>query len=432
MNASRWSALAAAAAFGGVFVAAVGAQGQAIDGARAHTFIAGAPPGDARTERGSGARTGFVADRLPIGRLVVQWRAPLGIPLRRAPVIGPDGEVQVVSAEGDVVTLGGDGVERGRVSTGAGEPSPLALLAAGDLVFVDEAGEAVGVRAGRTTFRTRFGRAGATGPGPLPLDDGGVIVATEHEIAILDASGAERARTTFSDPIRAPLVSAGGRVLAVTANGAVWSWRPGAMAPERAGAFGGAIDGAAAIGGDGTLIAALPEQGLIVAVDPARRSATVRAATSEGLWLGPPSIAGTTTFVPLLTTAAEMVVAIGPEGNELSRTVLGGRAAKVPTDAGVTPLDLPPHTPPLVDAAGTFFFATPGGDIGTASDVRTANATVELLADVCGPRGPVRANRPADAAGPVVGLVAAHSGSGTVVVSCANGTVLAVRGALRE
>ena len=429
MTGRRLAALVAAAAFGGVFVAAFGAHAQAIQGARAHTFIAGAPPGEARTERGSGARTGFVPGRLPVGRLAVEWRAPLGFLLRRAPVVGPDGEIEVVSAEGEVVTLGGDGVERARVSTGAAESSALALLAAGDLVFVDEAGEAVGVRAGRITFRTRFGRAGAVGPGPLPLDDGGVIVATEHEIALLDGSGFERARTTLADVIRAPLVSARDRVFAVTESGSVWSWRPGALAPERVGAFGGAIDGAAALAPDGTLVAALPEQGLVVAVDPVRHSSAVRAATSEGLWLGPPSIAGSTVFVPLVTTAAELVVGLDREGNELSRTVLGGgRAAKLATDAGATPLELPPHTAPLVDAAGTFFFATPGGDLGTAGDIRTANASVELLADVCGPRGPARGSRPPDPA--VVGLVTAQPG--TVVVSCANGTVLAVRGALRE
>jgi hypothetical protein len=435
MRASRFAAGASGVTFGAMFVAAflanLAARAQAVDVARAHSFVSGSPPGDARADRGGGGRTGLVHERLPAGRLVVEWRAPLGIALRRAPVIGPDGDIEVASTEGEVVTLASDGTERARVTTGASDPSPLALLAAGDLVFVDGAGEAVGVRAGRTTFRSRFGRAGAVGPGPLPMEDGGVIVATEHEMALLDATGVERARTTLVDPIRAPLVSARGHILAITTGGAVWSWRPGALAAERVAAFGGPVDGGAVLAGDGTLLGALAEQGLIVAVDLVQRTSTVLAATSEGLWLGPPSIAGGVVFVPLLTAGAEMVVGIGPSGNEISRVVLGGRAGGPTVDAGPIPLAVPPHTPPLVDAWGTFFFATFAGDIGAASDVRSANASVELLADVCGSREPTRGGARQPTPDPaVVGLAA--SGAGRVVAACADGTVVAIRGALPE
>jgi hypothetical protein len=426
MSKPHFAVAAAVAAFGAVFVGALCAQGQAIDVARAHTFVAGSPaPGPRGGARGKEAAGSFGHESLPAGRLVVEWRAALGVPLRRAPIMGPDDEIDVVSTEGEVVTLGRDGTERARLATGANDPSALALLPAGDLVFVDQAGEAVGVRAGHTTFRSRFGRAGAVGPAPLALEDGGVIVATEHEIALLDAAGGERARTTLVDSIQAPLVPASGHIFAISASGAVWSWRPGALSPERIGAFGGPIDGAAALAGDGTLLAALPEQGLIVAVDLGRGSSAVRTTTSEGLWLGPPSIAADLAFVPLLTAAAEFVVGIDRAGNEMSRTVLAGRTAKLAADAGATPLALPPHTPALVDARGTFFFATPGGDIGAASDVRSPNASVDLLADVCGAREPTRGNRTPDP--PVVGLVATHAG--TVVAACANGTVLSIRGA---
>jgi hypothetical protein len=430
MSEPRFAIAAAGVAFGVVFVAALCAQGQAVDVARAHTFVTGSPPlpQAPRAGRGGDARDDVTPGGLPAGRLVVEWRAALGIALRRAPVLGPDDAVDVVSAEGEVVTLGRDGTERARLATGANDPSPVARLSAGDLVFVDEAGEAVGVRAGHVTFRSRFGRGAAVGPGPLPLDDGGVIVATEHEIALLDAAGGERARVTLAEPIRAPLVPASGHVFAITGSGAVWSWRPGASSLERVGAFGGPIDGAAALDGDSALLAALPEQGLIVAVDLVRGASAVRATTSEGLWLGPPSTAGDLAFVPLLTTAAEVVVGIDRAGNEISRTVIGGRAAKLAADAGATPLAAPPHTPALVDAKGTFFFATPTGDIGSASDVRSPNASVELMADVCGARNttePARGGRTPDP--PVVGLVAARAGR--VVAACSNGTVVSIRGA---
>jgi hypothetical protein len=294
------------------------------------------------------------------------------------------------------------------------------LLSDDSLVVADAAGEAVAVREGALRWRTRFGRIDpgrAVPPSPLPLDDGGVVVATARDLSALDAQGHERARTTLPESTSAPLVSALGKVVIVTSSGTVWSWVPGASDVTRVGSFGGPIDDGAALADDHTLLAVAGGRQHLVAVDLVRGTATTRAVTPAGLWLGPPSMTGGTAHLLLQAPTSELALAVDASGAETSRALLTTHPPPVASDGGAATLVALPHTPLLVDPAGTLAFATSDGGVGVVS-----GGVVDVVADVCppapGPRGTVAA---------AAGL--APLGAAAFVAVCRSGVVVAMRAA---
>jgi outer membrane protein assembly factor BamB len=407
---------------GGALVAAA-AIAQTTSVERPATVVVGLPAGGARTDRVDGARTGRSRDTLPTGSLHTEWREPTGATLEHEPIVDARGTTYVVGTRGEVVAIARDGTEKWRASTSAMQPGAAALLANETLVFVAGSGEAVGVRDGALAWRTRFGRQDQVHPAPLPLEDGGVVVATSHEIAELDADGRERSRVTLGEreAIAAPLVSALGRVVAVTVNGTVWAWTPGTTEPTRIGSFGSAVDGAAALADDHTLVAVTGGQLHLEAIDLARGTTTTRAIAPAGLFLGPPAMRGSVAMLGLLAPTSELLITFDGAGGELSRTPLATHPPPVAADGGAGVLVAASHTPPLVDSAGTYAFATTDGKVG----VVPAGGAVEMLADACSASAGVLAsvNRtPAPASG------IAPLGTGAFVVTCHSGSVLAVRG----
>ncbi|MBV9947051.1 MAG: PQQ-binding-like beta-propeller repeat protein [Myxococcales bacterium] len=430
----------------GAGLAAVGAiaasaRGQAIHVEQPATFVVGTPAGGARAERVDAARSGRAHSRLPRAHLHTEWRIPLGTLLEHAPLVDAGGGSYVVGTHGEVVAVARDGAERWRVATGAAQPGPAALLSDDTLVFVDTAGQAVAVRAGAVRWRVRFGRGDVTRPAPLPLEDGGVLVATSRELCALDRDGRERARTVLPEPSSVPLVGALGKVVAVGASGAVWSWRPGADV-ERVGAFPSPVDGGAALLGSRKLLAVTAGQAHIEAVDlvdgTAATLAVAPAPPSGGstlalpsLWLGPPSVqqragparaAAPAIFVELLAPSGELALALDPSGAELSRVLLTAHAPAVAPDGGAPGPSPSPHTAPLVDALGSLAFATEGGAIGVAGGGRS-----ELLGqEICEPPD----GRQARGVAPVVGLAPLEDDA--FVAACRAGALLAIRGTAYE
>jgi hypothetical protein len=408
---------------GGVALAAAaaGAGAQTADVQRPRTLVIGTPGGGARTDRVDAARSGRSGTPLPLaegGGLRIEWRAALGASVDVAPVVDARGTTYVAGTRGEVVAIARDGSEKWRVSTGAIQPSAPALLSDDSLVFADAAGEAVAVREGVVRWRVRFGRADparTTPPAPVALDDGGVVVATSRDLAVLDAEGHERARTTLPEPTTFPLVSALGKVVAVTATGAVWTWTPGASEVTRVASFGGPIDDGAALADDHTLLAVASGRQHLVAVDLIRGTTTMRAITPTGLWLGPPSMAAGTAHLLLQAPTSELALAVDASGAETSRSLLTTHPPPLSTDGGAAQLVALPHTPLLVDAAGTLAFATAEGSVGVVS-----GGVVDVVADVCppapGPRGAVAAT-----------AALAPLGAGAFVAACRSGTLLAVR-----
>jgi putative pyrroloquinoline-quinone binding quinoprotein len=398
-----------------VTAAAGAAGGQTMDVERPRTLVVGSPAGGARTDRVDCARTGRSRNELPSSGLRTEWRTPLGTLVERAPLVDERGDTYVVGTRGEVVAIGRDGTERWRAPTGAAQPGPLAILSDDTVVFVDAAGEAVAVRDGLVRWRLRFGRGDALHPAPLPLEDGGVVVATTHELAALDSDGRERARTTLPEPTSLPLVAALGKVVAVTVSGAVWSWAPGATELVRVANFGSAVDGGAALADDHTLLAVTAGQVHLTAIDLLRGTATTRAVAPAGVWLGPPAMRGATAHLVLRTLTGELAVGVDASGREVSRTLLTVHPPPAAVDGGVAALVGSPHTPPLIDSSGTLAFATVDGAIGVAS-----GGAVELLGEACEP--PL--GSAAHAAPPVVGLAPLEAG--VFVAVCHAGAVLAI------
>jgi len=422
MPAKTWVNRRATAAGGcGMVVAAMtaGAWGQAFDVERPSTIVVGTPAG-VRADRVDAARSGFARTPLPAATLHAEWRAAASALLEHAPLVDSRGCSYVVGAQGEVVSFARDGVERWRASTGAPQPGPAALLSDDTLVFVSAAGEAVAVHEGGVRWRSRFGRADAVLPAPLPLDDGGIVVATSRELAVLDASGSQRARTTLPEAATAPLVSALGKVVVVTSSGAVWAWTPGAAEPTRVGSFGSPIDGGAALADDHTLVAVAAGEARLTALDLSRGVAATRATSPNGLWLGPPAMRGGIAYVRLLAPSGELALAIDASGRELARTLLATRPPLAPVDGGAPPLLPGLHTPPLIDAAGTLAFGTLEGGVGIVA--RTG--TVEILTDACAPSSLAPASAVRTAAREIAGLapLAPH----VLLVACRSGAILAL------
>jgi hypothetical protein len=399
------------------------ARAQAIDPARPHTLVVGVPAG-ARTDRVDDARTGFARTPLPARGLRIAWRIPTGAPLEHGPLVDARGTTYVVTTRGEAVAVGPEGNEIWRVQTGAVDPGPAALLSDDTLVWVDGAGEAVAVRDAGVRWRTRIGHPDALSPpAPLPLDDGGVIVATARDLALLDAGGHERARIAFPEFIVGPLLSAVGRAIAVGTSGAVWTWAPGADEPSRLGGFGSSTAGGAALAGDHTLVAVVSGRTTLAAVDLVRGTTTVRAVASGGLWLGPPAMHGEAATLALFGPTSEVAVTLDASGHELARTLLAAHSPALRGDAG------PGEPPPasfslLVDRAGTVAFATLDGGVGVASMGPGGDGAVETVSEACPRPGALSAL--AGATLSAVGI--APLTPGAFVVTCRSGTLVAVAG----
>jgi hypothetical protein len=420
-RAAGWTAVAVVAGVlvaGAVSVAGAVASAQTMDVQRPRTLAVGAPAVGVRVDRVDAARTGRSRTVLPAGGVRVEWKTPLGVAVDAPPLVDGAGNIVVVGTRGEVVSLAGDGSERWRLSTGAIQPGPGALLSDGTLVFVDAAGEAVAVRDGAVRWRVHFGRGDAAHPAPVPTDDGGIVVATTRDLALLDADGHERARTTLPESTTVPLVAALGKIVAITTSGVVWTWSPGAVEPARVGSFGGPVDDGAGLADDHTLIAVTAGHAHLSALDLVRGTTSTRAVVPAGLWLGPPTLLGDTVFLALLGPTTELAVGIDGAGNDVLRAPIATRLAPlVPlADGGAPPLVALPHTPSIVDSSGTLAFATTDGTIGVVN-----GGVVSTLPDACaaapGPRG---------AAAPTAGL--APSRPGAFVAACRAGTLLSFRG----
>lgn len=396
---------------------ALGAAAQTVDVQRPRSLVVGRPPG-ARADRVDGARAGRTHDALPAASLRVAWQTPVGATLDGAPLVDAHGNVTVVGTRGEVVVLGPDGSERTRVGTGAPQPGPGALLSDDTLVFADAHGEAVAVRDGVVRWRVVFGRQDASHPAPLPLDDGGVVVATAHDLAALDADGRERARVTVREGAAGPLLAAMGRVVVTGVGGAVYTWSPGEPDLARAGHLGATPEGGAAMGDDHTLLAVTASGDRLVSLDLTRGVTTTVAVPGAGVWLGPPAAGAGKTYVGLLGATAELVFGVDANGAEVMRMRIASHAATTSADGGA-PLLVPlAHAAPLVDAAGTVAFATLDGAVGIAT-----TTTVELVDDPCS----FIPHAAPGAASRVVGL--APLGPGAFVLACRGGGVVAITSA---
>ncbi len=418
---------------------------QKFEPRKPRTVVVGAPRAFATTDRVDGQRTALTRAPLPRGPLRIAWRRPLALTIDRAPLVPLSGDVLVVGSRGDVVTLDGDdGSEKLRVGAGPLGTAAATLTSDGTLVFLTPLGEAVGVRGAQIRYRTRIGseRGVSTRVSPLPLDDGGVIVAAGAELAALDADGAIRARRTLPEAAVVPLVDARGMAIAIAASGVAYGWAPD-REPQRVGSFGGPVDEGAAFDGVRSLIAVIANRQL-VALDLDRGIATTRTAPTTGLLLGPPALSSGLTHVFLHGSASTLAVAYDAAGQEAWTARVATFVPTLSADGGVATVIAPAHDGALVDASGALAFATPSGFVGVVSgcgaphrgdDAGDGRCVVDVLGEAPCARGIVEGRAPTGVpsaqAGPrlssgIAGL--APAGPGAFVVACEGGTVLKITG----
>jgi hypothetical protein len=336
-------------------------------------------------------------------------------------LVDTHGVTYVVGTRGDVFAISRDGSERWHVSTEARQPGSATLLSDDTVVFVDSDGDVVAVREGATRWRARIeDRTGDNrdNPAPLPLVDGGVVVATTHELAAFDAEGHERGRSALSEGTAGPPLAALGKVVVVGLTGVVWGWTPGASEPSRLAGFGARTSDGAALADDHTLLA-VAGQSRLLSLDLLHGEAAVRATAPPGTFIfGPPATLGSATYMLWFTPTIEEIVGVDERGAEVFRTMLASHPAAVSVDGGAGSLALPRHTAPLVDDNGTVAFATTAGAVGIAT-----RSGAELLPFAC-PPSPAASHAP-----PVAGL--APLGQDAFVAVCSAGTLFAVHGRSR-
>ena len=417
----RASVLVVGVCLGGTLVALATqgeAEAQRVDPRRPSVLVVGAPPGASPMHRVDARRTGASKTPLPTGALQTPWRKTTGLTLDQPALSGGDGSLAVVSVRGDVTFFDESGEERATIKGGSSPVGPATMTSDGTVVFATSGGDVVGIRRGSSSprFSTHVGGDRNVKAAPLPLDDGGVAIATLEGLVVIDSEGNVRSRVTLPEAPDAPLVAANDKILAVTRSGAVFGWSPG-REPVRLGSFGAPVDGGAVLV-DGGLLVAVIEGNHLAEVDIARGGRATRSIAPQGLLLGPPAarpISSSVTTTTLLshTHSREFVVRLDAAGQELLRAPIASFSPVALPDGGVPPLVAPPHTGVLVDARGATAFASTDGHVGVVSPEGAVDIFGEVLCPKAGRSG-------------VVGLT--PFGSGAFAVTCDGGGVIKVTG----
>src|SRR5262245_22568506 len=161
-------------------------------------IVVGPPRGYAPSERVDVRRLGRAASPLPFPP-AEKWQRRLSSGLEVSPIVDAQGNIICSLTVPDVVKLAPDGRELWRVRVGAAATlAPPALTSDGTIALVTAAGAAYGITpAGAVRYTTMLGVRGRDlETAPLPLDDGGLVIAAGRSLIELDAEGAVRARAT--------------------------------------------------------------------------------------------------------------------------------------------------------------------------------------------------------------------------------------------
>lgn len=356
-----------------------------VDGRGVARLAAGPPQSVARADRG---RTGHVA-HLPT-ELSLAWRSRVSGGLA-APVAPTTTGTWAATTDGDLALLDERGAEKGRVTLGGTAMFAPVVTPGGDAIVMTDAGDVICVKpSGRVRFRVRLdGVSRDMRAMPLPMPDGGVVVARGTALVRLDDAGVAVARARSPEGLVGALIGDGPVVFATTETGKVVRWAPD-----------GAPRVIARLGGVPTASAALSGRQLVAVVDGHRLvSVDVLAGTTAGFdaaaTLDAPSFGrGNALFVG---TSAGTVLLVSADGRDVSHVTL----PTVPVAAlGGSEPSL------LVDDDGRIAFARAGGDVGVV-----ASGTASL------------ADERACAA--PIGLAEA---GGRLFVSCRDGVVAAYAG----
>ena len=239
--------------------------------------------------------------------------------------------------------------------------------------------------------------------GLLPLDDGGVAIASGQEVSEVDADGAVRHKTRLGERTMGPLVATPSGIVATTSSGNVYVVRPGYA--RRIGTFGGEPSESGASTVDGRTLWAIVNHQRVVALDLSNGSTQVRFAVTDQSLHGPVVFGRSDAL--LFTTWTGVLVMLDPNGAEMRRTSLEPRLSSLITDAGKVDFAALEESPaPVTDGDGRVAFARVGGRIGVVGP----DGSTSLVAD------------------PGCSSPAALSPAGAkpIVVGCRDGTVVLI------
>jgi hypothetical protein len=377
--------LAAAAALT-VFGAQVASGSEPIDPSLPQRWTVGAPRGAAPMARVDAQRSGRSADPLPSAPRVL-WRARVQGGVGHAVAVDGSGSVVVASQIATLSEIRADGRIAWTARTGA-TPAASApvLLSDGTRVVLNGGGELLGFDAAgkpRMAVKLSLVTSGRVAE-PLPLDDGGLIVAAGRTALRLDRAGSPRASTRLDAEI-VVLAARGVETLLVTERGDVHAWHPPAE-PRKLGSFAGRVDGAAVARGRMT---AVVDQRRLVDLELGTGLRSERAQAPGGL-SGPPALLadGSSRTVSL----DGLLLIHDARGNETERVAL--EPATLLGDAGVSLFGIAGVSPAvIVDLEQRVGFVRPGLDAGivdASGTLRAAKGAACLDPIGVAPAGPAR------------------------------------------
>jgi hypothetical protein len=393
--------------------------------------VVGQQAGPAPTVRNDAHRDGLTTSAFPRAPLKIDWHFAVGGGQIEQPPVITNEAIIVVTTHGEVVWVPHDAhdgrseIARQTLGIAATSTSPPAITSDGTVVVVGGASEAsaVGIDKSGVRFRTQLGgrfevSEAIDAVAPLALDDGGVVVATSSEIALLDATGNVRLRAALPDAFAGPLLAGGSapthRIFGVTKAGVVYAWAPGGANGRdvvRVGSFqGSGVQGGAIMTSDDTLLAVVGDSRLMTL--DVRQGLSVPLATfAGGAYLGPVAYRRGVAYAMAGVTARTFAIAIDASGQEVLRVPVA-TSPLVTGDAGAVGYVVPAHVPIAVDDTGTLAFAAPDGPIGVVDPA----GVVTSLDGVC-----TRMRQNGRAATSIT-----TDGPGAFVVTCASSHVVRI------
>lgn len=374
------------------------ARADTIDPSLPRVVVVGAPRGAAPSERIDAARTGRTRTRLP-QQPIELWRRHITGGIELLPLVDTEDNILIALTVPEAIKLGPDGKEIWRVRLGAASPVvPPVLTSDGTMVVLTAAGLAWGISPnGAVRFTTLLGVRGRDiETTPLPLNDGGLVVASGPALIELDRDGVVRARTALEVKpgsvdsrvtgalLAAPAgnVSLAGATLFTTETGSVYSFRPPGT-PHKLGTFGGFPRKGAVLADARTLLAVVDNR-RVVALDLPTGTTHVRAsATPLSFFDGPVTLGpGGRGGLALVALQSGLLLGLDATGNEKLRVALEKPPALAPGALGpgagagagtggaggsigfFGPIELKPSPPLIVDPAGSVGFARANGRVG--------------------------------------------------------------------
>jgi hypothetical protein len=263
----------------------------------------------------------------------------------------------------------------------------------------------------------------------LPLEDGGVVLAFDRALVLLDADGGVRARSEAPVPLASPLLALAHSVAFVGDTGDVYEWAlasdPESVRPR--GTFGGAVEGNVVVE-DARHLLAIVKGSRLVSLDLVTGIAETRASATGGAFSDGLALARGTAYLQEITLAGTHLTTVdgaGHSGSYATLLTVQGLASLGLPDAGAGAALAPVGTKLFVDPSGTVAYATIDGHVGIA----TATTKHELGHLPCGAPPAPAANPYAQRYRPSVGFAGlVPAADGAFVVACEGGGVSMVKG----